>query len=999
MIKPITFLVFLFSVSLAQSRQETLQLNGSDPYYFAQSWVLDCWLYGAGNISEFSGILCEENNLIAVTELDSIPGQGSGQHEVVDGCYSISIQWPEPLAVVDSVRLTSVHLLFQDEIDLGDSLHLSWIDPQIPELEDLTGIPYSSRLTAPVRMHLEPDWVWAGEDEFNVQLWMTTDATWLETIGLVFLSYENTPGIFEWTYFSNYTTDYNSFTITDSSMYTSFDFWNWGNQSEWPDSNSVIVGGGRLAVSESLADEVFDLNGIESFIMWSSLFFENQGTVDQPPNSIQVLDPSTPGPEYSPSDIQVLQDIIDTNDLNLFPVLLGLQVWEDTRLVELNLSNLDPEYEIETLPSSISNLNLLRKLRLNGNLLSNLPDSIGELDNLVELHLTGNLLTELPESIGELQSLEYLYISFNPLHYLPDGICDLTNLKYLNAYNCQLTELPECFGQLGSLEVLRIEDNQLTSLPYSIGNLSSLDRLDADDNSITELPPTIGSLPVVTEISLIRNDLQTLPDEIGDIASLESLDLRSNQLMVLPETINDLSNLFNLRLDQNQLSSLPEDMSGMNSLGTIACFGNQFVELPVGISTLPNLQRIQFAFNDLLSLPDWVCDLNLEWSNDNHFNVEHNRLCSGVPECVEPYIGIQDCTGYGTIYYVNPFGSNENQGTIDDPYFEIQFAVNQSSHGDTILLQEGTYIENVDLGDRNIILSSNYVFDRNPLTIVQTVIDGNQEGPVIRIPGDQDQGCRIIGLTITNGGGNANGGGIYILSTCPVISHCNIVGNVTNGSGGGIFFNTFRDVIIDHVLFANNTAEEGSAVFIGGNGGYYQFINCTVTDNVSTDGSVIYKFPIGEAGFNNTIFSCGSDPGCEIFSNDANLTVDYSILPMEIPGTGNLVGDPLFSDPGIADYTLQENSPCIDAGDPDNDPDPDCTLPDMGAFFFNQCADSGIAGDIILDGVLDILDIVAMVNCIMEGNQSPPCICADLNEDCILDILDIVTIVNYILET
>jgi len=51
----------------------------------------------------------------------------------------------------------------------------------------------------------------------------------------------------------------------------------------------------------------------------------------------------------------------------------------------------------------------------------------------------------------------------------------------------------------------------------------------------------------------------------------------------------------------------------------------------------------------------------------------------------------------------------------------------------------------------------------------------------------------------------------------------------------------------------------------------------------------------------------------------------------------NLFMDPLFADPANFDFYLTENSPCIDAGNPDPDYyDPDETIADMGAFYFAQ---------------------------------------------------------------
>ncbi len=56
------------------------------------------------------------------------------------------------------------------------------------------------------------------------------------------------------------------------------------------------------------------------------------------------------------------------------------------------------------------------------------------------------------------------------------------------------------------------------------------------------------------------------------------------------------------------------------------------------------------------------------------------------------------------------------------------------------------------------------------------------------------------------------------------------------------------------------------------------------------------------------------------------------------PGTGNINADPLFSDPAALDFTLHYNSPCIDSGDPTMPPDPDGTVADMGAHYYEHNA-------------------------------------------------------------
>jgi parallel beta-helix repeat protein len=71
--------------------------------------------------------------------------------------------------------------------------------------------------------------------------------------------------------------------------------------------------------------------------------------------------------------------------------------------------------------------------------------------------------------------------------------------------------------------------------------------------------------------------------------------------------------------------------------------------------------------------------------------------------------------------------------------------------------------------------------------------------------------------------------------------------------------------------------------------------------------------------------------------------INYSLSDTEIlDGLGNLFAEPEFIDPENDDFTLQESSPCIDAGNPASALDPDETISDMGAYFFNQDTTSSI---------------------------------------------------------
>jgi len=69
----------------------------------------------------------------------------------------------------------------------------------------------------------------------------------------------------------------------------------------------------------------------------------------------------------------------------------------------------------------------------------------------------------------------------------------------------------------------------------------------------------------------------------------------------------------------------------------------------------------------------------------------------------------------------------------------------------------------------------------------------------------------------------------------------------------------------------------------------------------------------------------------------ADVHISYSDIHSEVmPGPGNITADPAFENPAAHDYHLASTSPCIDAGDPAADPDPDLTVADMGYFYHDQ---------------------------------------------------------------
>ena len=197
---------------------------------------------------------------------------------------------------------------------------------------------------------------------------------------------------------------------------------------------------------------------------------------------------------------------------------------------------------------------------------------------------------------------------------------------------------------------------------------------------------------------------------------------------------------------------------------------------------------------------------------------------------------------------------------IPENYPTIQEGIDNSINGDTVLVSEGTYYENLIIQNKDIAiitLSDN------------TTLDGSGSGPVVSYF-DVSESALLEGFILRNGTGHPSsfsgflfGGGIYCESSAPHLNQLNISGN-TAFSGGGIAY--------------------------------------------------------------------------------------YSTSPTEL--------SPLFTDPENDDFTLQPNSPCIDVGDPNSPLDPDGTIADMGAFYFDQSSNCKYSGDLNVDDTTNILDIV-----------------------------------------
>lgn len=162
-----------------------------------------------------------------------------------------------------------------------------------------------------------------------------------------------------------------------------------------------------------------------------------------------------------------------------------------------------------------------------------------------------------------------------------------------------------------------------------------------------------------------------------------------------------------------------------------------------------------------------------------------------------------------------PLGNDRNPGTEQQPFANIQKGINSAKDSDTVIVAQGTYVENIRFGGKNIVLTSTNPLDWS--VVASTIIDGNQSGSVVAFDSTEDQTCMLSGFTIRNGSGSdyvspagtrPGGGGIlggddYTSRTQATIRNNMIVGNsATEGAGIAIC-----DGLIQNNLLIGNHAD------------------------------------------------------------------------------------------------------------------------------------------------------------------------------------------------
>ncbi len=334
-----------------------------------------------------------------------------------------------------------------------------------------------------------------------------------------------------------------------------------------------------------------------------------------------------------------------------------------------------------------------------------------------------------------------------------------------------------------------------------------------------------------------------------------------------------------------------------------------------------------------------------------------------------------------TTYYVDPAGSDSNDGSEGSPFLTPQHAANIVDAGDTVIVKDGTYTD--DNSDDVVLRFARSGTSGNVITFKSenkhgAILDGqsNTTGRVIKFfndsasyinledfemkgalrgvhVGHNNTDIIIFGNLIHDTGRictetESGLSGMFIRSSCSRVTvdsnifhtigrlhpseGCSYSGEQYKNHDHGIYTSMTGVTIVNNVFY---NIKSGWPLHFSGGGTKDIFNNTFIHANPFRDGAITLWHDHSNITIENNIFGGTSANAIDCFSEFTytNVNVNYNLtddtitalLEAECSGMGigtanNISGDVVFVDEGGDDYDIQTSSPAKDAGTSTNAP-------------------------------------------------------------------------------